>query len=128
MRNKILLLPYLKIIIGSIIFYGLHFLIVENINSSYIPYHPLLQVHLLFFLMTIITCLLVDFMRIKFPDKAGFTFMGSGIIKMAILLALIFPFSESSVENKIPEVLSLFVVYFCYLILEVVFCMKILEK
>lgn len=101
-----------------------HYLIIKNLSV----FIPLINIYLFNFLMTVIGLAILYLMYDKFNDKVGFTFLGIGIIKMAIAVSFLMPLIKSNFSNKIPDTLNFFFCYFIFLIIESVFMVKLLNK
>ena len=101
-----------------------HYLIIKNLCL----FIPLINIYLFNFLMTVMGLAILYLMYDKFNDKVGFTFLGIGIIKMAIAVSFLMPLIKSNFSNKIPDTLNFFFCYFIFLIIESVFMVKLLNK
>lgn len=101
-----------------------HYLIIKNLSL----FIPLINIYLFNFLMTVMGLAILYLIYDKFNDKVGFTFLGIGIIKMAISVSFLMPLIKSNFSNKIPDTLNFFFCYFIFLIIESVFMVKLLNK
>jgi hypothetical protein len=101
-----------------------HYLIIKNLSL----FIPLINIYLFNFLMTVMGLAILYLIYDKFNDKVGFTFLGIGIIKMAIAVSFLMPLIKSNFSNKIPDTLNFFFCYFIFLIIESVFMVKLLNK
>jgi hypothetical protein len=116
---SILFLLLITMIVGVF-----HYLIIKNLSL----FIPLINIYLFNFLMTVMGLAILYLIYDKFNDKVGFTFLGIGIIKMAIAVSFLMPLIKSNFSNKIPDTLNFFFCYFIFLIIESVFMVKLLNK
>lgn len=113
---------YLFIITSVVGF--IHYNIVKNIPL----FIPLQNIYSFNLIMAIVGLAILYFINYKFSDKVGFTFLGIGIIKMALSVSFLMPLIESNFKNKIPDTLNFFFCYFVVLIIESVFLIKLLNN
>lgn len=86
------------------------------------------DVYLFNFFLSLIVVLTVAFIYSKFPDKAGYTFLGFSIVKIVFSVIYLYPLIESNLENKIPDVLNFFFCYFIFLLVESVIVVTLLKE
>jgi hypothetical protein len=60
-------------------------------------------------------------------DKTGFTFMTLSVLKMLISIIFLIPIFRSKNENLIPEIINFFIPYFVFLIMGIVFSLKLIQ-
>lgn len=109
----------ISLIIGSI-----HFFLIGNMEV----FIPLQKIYLFNFFITFISLANLYFVYYKFRDYVGYTYLGIGIIKMALSLVFLMPLIRSDFDSKIPDTLNFFFCYFVLLIIESVFLVKLLNK
>ena len=109
----------ISLIIGSI-----HFFLIGNMEV----FIPLQKIYLFNFFITFISLANLYFVYYKFRDYVGYTYLGIGIIKMALSLVFLMPLIKSDFDSKIPDTLNFFFCYFVILIIESVFLVKLLNK
>ena len=109
----------ISLIIGSI-----HFFLIGNMEV----FIPLQKIYLFNFFITFISLANLYFVYYKFRDYVGYTYLGIGIIKMALSLVFLMPLIKSDFDSKIPDTLNFFFCYFVILIIESVFFFKLLNK
>jgi hypothetical protein len=68
------------------------------------------------------------FVHTSFPDKAGFTFMGMGVLKMMACVVFLIPMLQSDTADRIPDVAAFFIPYFMFLLFETVFAVRLINK
>lgn len=109
----------ISLIIGSV-----HFFLIGNMEV----FIPLQKIYLFNFFITFISLANLYFVYYKFRDYVGYTYLGIGIIKMALSLVFLMPLIKSDFDSKIPDTLNFFFCYFVLLIIESVFLVKLLNK
>jgi hypothetical protein len=120
MIKKFLLLIVSFIVLISV-FCAIHYAIVAHYNFSE---NPLIvpKIYLIIGLITLIILQIGCFVKAKFPDFVGFTFMGGMIAKMAIVLALIVVNEEIKLN-----VVQLIISYFVILLAEVLVFIRLIN-
>jgi hypothetical protein len=63
-----------------------------------------------------------------FFQQTGYTFLAFGIIKMGLSVFFLMPVIDSDFANKIPDVLSFFIPFFVFLLLETIFSVNLLNS
>lgn len=61
-------------------------------------------------------------------DKTGFAFMGLVLLKMAFSIYYLYPFISASPDNIVNLTIYFFVIYFCFLLLEVWFLARLIKS
>ena len=72
--------------------------------------------------------LIMHFIHKNFPDHTGFAFMGLSIFKIAASVIFFIPLMKAQVPNPVGDVLNFFIPYFVYLLLEVVFAVRLINS
>jgi uncharacterized membrane protein YcgQ (UPF0703/DUF1980 family) len=111
----------------SIVFYFLQSFLAINFIDEPLFYTEW-SIHLFIFIATITVYYLVKLIVKIAPDKAGFTFLGLGLLKMFASIIFLFPLINSSYIDKVPTVIYFFITYFVYLLVETVFVTRLLNK
>lgn len=101
-----------------------HFYFVRNLKL----YIPIVNIYFFNFILAIFGLFLLNFVYEKFNDKVGYTFLGIGVLKMALSISFLMPLIESNFQNKVPDTLNFFFCYFIFLIIESAFVIKLLNK
>ncbi|MDR2835165.1 MAG: hypothetical protein LBV69_03045 [Bacteroidales bacterium] len=117
-------------IVGILLFF-IHLLVFYLFIDSFLTKN-ILFAHPFMYILTIITAFLLQyiFKKIK-PNMMGMAFLASSIFKMLLAVLFIFPTIRSDVVDKKLFVIQFFIVYFIYLIAEVLMIrnqMKIVTK
>ncbi len=121
-KKFLISVAYLLII--SLIIGSIHYFLIRNIEV----FIPIQNIYFFNFIMTFVGLGILYFIYDKFSDYVGYTFLGIGIIKMALSVSFLMPLIKSAFDNKIPDTLSFFFCYFVFLIIESVFLIKLLNK
>ena len=105
----------------------LQYLLVE-IYLEKLLFYPTAVTYLFLFLLSLGIYALVLLVYKNLPDKTGFAYMGLSVFKMLIALLYLLPLmlSDSSKSDLLIDILSFFIPYFLYLILETIFAVKLL--
>ncbi len=77
---------------------------------------------------TLAIFLIMHFVHKKFPDHTGFAFMGLSIFKIAASVIFFIPLMKAQVLNPVGDVLNFFIPYFIYLLIEVVFAVRLINS
>ena len=112
----------------ALVLFGVQYYTTAQLFSNTIFYYSVWSIYLFHFISTLISYLFLLFVHKNFPDKAGFTFMGSGVIKMMACVVFLLPMIQSDLENRIPDVGAFFIPYFMFLLLETIFAVRLINK
>jgi hypothetical protein len=63
-----------------------------------------------------------------FFQQTGYAFLAFGIIKMGLSVFFLMPVIDSDIPNKIPDVLSFFIPFFIFLLLETIISVNLLNS
>ena len=122
-------LNFLKLFLPfALILFGLQYFITLELFSNIEFYYSVWSIYLFHILFTLVAHLFLLFVHKTFPDKAGFTFMGSGVIKMMACVVFLLPMIQSDLENRIPDVGAFFIPYFMFLLFETIFAVRLINK
>jgi len=89
------------------------------------------EAHMFLFVLTIAVVLVLKFIFRKMTQKQGlfgYAFMASSLVKMALAVVFLIPIIRSDADYRIAYVVQFFVLYFAYLIIEVVLVSKLLKS
>lgn len=125
MKNKSLFFYFLTIILIGFISYIIHSEINDDNKSSIID---LKYSYFFNFIVSILILLSVIFTARKSFDKTGFVFMGGSILKILASILFLLPIFINNEVNVLPEIINFFVPYFIFLIIEMVFSLKVLNS
>ena len=88
------------------------------------------EAHLFLFVLTVAVVLVLKFIFRKMTQKQGlfgYIFMASSLVKMALCVVFLIPIIRSDADYRIAYVVQFFVLYFAYLVMEVVLVAKLLK-
>jgi hypothetical protein len=88
------------------------------------------EAHLFLFVLTVVIMLVLRFIFKKMTQKQGlfgYAFMASSLVKMALAVVFLIPVIRSESDYRIAYVIQFFILYFAYLVMEVVLIAKLLK-
>jgi|SRR5690554_1261185 len=92
-------------------------------------YYATLSIYAFHFVASLLVYLIVLWVHENFKDKAGFAFMGLGLVKTLAALIFLLPLLLGDSPNKFVDLMTFFIPYFLFLIFETLFVVrKINEK
>ena len=111
----------------TLVLFTVHYLVIQQFFSV-IFFYQIWQIYLFLAITTLGVFSIVNFVHKNFSDKSGFAFVGLTLFKMAASIIFFIPLMQCETANKVPDVLNFFIPYFLYLILEVVFCVRLINS
>jgi hypothetical protein len=127
MKNK--LLSFLIVLIPfSLILFGFQQFVVNKLGLDISLFHNTWSVYLFHFTATLLIYISVLFVNKTFSDKTGFAFMACGLIKMMASVVFLLPLIQNKELDAINDVITFFIPYFLFLLLETVYIVKLLNK
>jgi hypothetical protein len=122
-------LNFLKIFLPfALVLFGLQYFVTSAVVPDTFFYYSLESIYIFHIVITIAAHLFLLFVHKTFPDKAGFTFMGMGLLKMMACVVFLIPMIQSDTVDRIPDVGAFFIPYFIFLLFETVFAVRIINK
>ena len=109
-----LLLYFLNKIIINHIFYDL------KLETS------IVSIYLFLFIATLIIYIFLFFVNKKYPEKTGFAFLTTGLLKMMASVVFLLPLIQSK-NIVVNDVIAFFVPYFLFLIFETIFAVRLIN-
>src|SRR5690554_328641 len=126
MKSK--LLSSALIYIGlTLLLYAIQGVIQSQLFDQIDFYYPLWGVYLFHSCFAAVIYFTVKYVHGILPDKAGLAFLALSGFKMLGAIIFLVPLIKSEHPDPIPAVLSFFVPYFIYLLIEVVLVLKLLR-
>ena len=86
------------------------------------------SIYLFHFSTVIASYTLLIFVHKYFFLQTGYAFLAIGIIKMGLAILFLMPIINSNTIDKSPDILSFFVPFFLFLLLETIFAVKLLNN
>ncbi|HLS11258.1 MAG TPA: hypothetical protein VK050_03760 [Flavobacteriaceae bacterium] len=93
-----------------------------------ILFNPIWKYYVLLVILSLITFGLVLFVHYIAQNYTGFAFIASIVFKMFVTLWFLFPLIKGDFSNKTPDVLNFFLPFFTFLVLEVLFSIRLLQS
>jgi hypothetical protein len=113
---------------GGIIIFLIHFLIIRAFPDK-LETPGILLIHPFLFAITIIVIIAINIILKKTKANImGYAFMGSSLIKMLALILFLLPIIIKPVEYRLEYIVQFFMIYFIYLIMEVVYLVCKIKK
>lgn len=126
MKSK--LFSSILIYIGiALLLYLVQWLIQSQLFTQTDFYYPLWAIYLFHASFAAVIYFTVKFIRGIYPEQAGFAFLALSGFKMLGAIVFLIPLIQSDLLDPIPAVLSFFVPYFLYLLIEVMLVIKLLK-
>ena len=118
----------MPLIVFALVLFAMQFLIMRAFPVCYVD--GVYEVNVFLFALTVGIVFLSKFILKKMRNKQnffGYVFLGSCLVKMAIIILFLIPVILGGKENKITYVIHFFVLYFAYLVMEVLIIVKQLK-
>lgn len=106
---------------------GIHFLSLRLIPEQYHVQH-IYEMHIFLFLLTLVVYVLLTFLLNKKRYLMGYGFMVTSILKMGLSILFLLPQIVNKTSTTKSYVIQFFILYFCYLIFEVIILAKDLKR
>ena len=85
------------------------------------------SIYLFLFFTTLLIYIFLVFVNVKFPEKTGFAFLSSSLLKMMASVVFLLPIILSK-NRLVNDVLAFFISYFLFLIFETIFVVRLINK
>lgn len=122
----------IRYVISLIVLAGVLGLFQELLYTYILPdivlYNPIWKNYVLLVIMSLVTFGLIVFVNYVIQEYTGFAFIASIVFKMFVTLWFLFPLITSDVLNKNPDVLNFFLPFFVFLVVEVLFSIRLLQS
>lgn len=122
----------IRYVISLIVLAGVLGLFQELLYTYILPdivlYNPIWKNYVLLVIMSLVTFGLIVFVNYVIQEYTGFAFIASIVFKMFVTLWFLFPLITSDVLNKTPDVLNFFLPFFVFLVVEVLFSIRLLQS
>lgn len=129
MKNNSLAGVLTKLAIFGVGLFALHFLLARAFPVCAAA--GIYEAHLFLFVLTVAVVLVLKFIFRKMTQKQGlfgYVFMASSLLKMALCVVFLIPIIRGDADYRIAYVVQFFVLYFAYLVMEVVLVAKLLKS
>jgi hypothetical protein len=91
-------------------------------------YYATIQIYIFQLIATFVVCTFVFYVNKVFFDKTGFAFIAATFIKMMACILFLFPFIQSDINNKVPDVIMFFIPYFIFLLFDTIFAVRLMKE
>jgi hypothetical protein len=109
-------------------FFGFALAALHTTVNYFLPenlvFQDLPRYHLILGMMTMVVVITAELIKKFFSDKVGFFYMGSILMKMAIVVLIAYPIIRPKTDYSIVFLGHLFSIFFSYLIFEVISVLK----
>lgn len=129
MKNDSLIGVLTKLALFGVGLFAVHFLLARAFPVC--AAEDIYEAHLFLFVLTVVVVLVLKFIFRKMTQKQGlfgYAFMASSLVKMALAVVFLIPIIRSDAEYRIAYVVQFFILYFAYLVMEVVMVAKLLKQ
>lgn len=118
----IVLLPF------TLFFFGIQHFAVEQLKETNVFFYNTWSIYTFHFFATLLIYIFILFVHKTSSDKIGFAFMACSLLKMIAAIVFLLPLILDREKSALNDVLSFFIPYFLFLLVETVFIIKNLNK
>jgi hypothetical protein len=115
------LIPY------TLLLYLLNKLIISRFFYDFKLETNIVSIYLFLFTATMFIYFFLVFVNKKYPEKTGFAFLTTGLLKMMASVVFLLPLIQSK-KIVVNDVIAFFVPYFLFLIFETIFAVRLINK
>ena len=126
--NKKLKSFLLVLIPFTLLFFSLQYFVVEHLKETKTFFYSTWSIYTFHFFATLLIYLFIVFVQKTFSDKTGFAFMACSLLKMMAAVIFLLPLIMNKEQSALNDVITFFIPYFLYLLLETVFTVKMLNN
>lgn len=129
MKNNSIVGVLTKLAVFGVCLFAVHYLLARAFPVC--AAEGIYEAHLFLFVLTAVVMLVLKFIFKKMTQKHGlfgYAFMASSLVKMALAVVFLIPIIKLEADYRIAYVVQFFVLYFAYLIMEVVLVSKLLKS
>ena len=129
MKNNSIVGVLTKLAVFGVCLFAVHYLLARAFPVC--AAEGIYEAHLFLFFFTAVVMLVLKFIFKKMTQKQGlfgYAFMASSLVKMALAVVFLIPIIKSNADYRIAYAIQFFVLYFAYLIMEVVLVAKLLKQ
>jgi hypothetical protein len=122
------ILSFLKYFIpfGLLLFFS-HFLFVTYVLVDLKFELGIYSIYLFLFLTTLLIYIFLVFVNTKYPEKTGFAFLTSSLLKMIASVVFLLPIILSK-NTLVNDVIAFFISYFLFLTFETIFAIRLINN
>ncbi|PKQ45731.1 DUF6168 family protein [Confluentibacter flavum] len=120
--------PFLVVLITfTLLLFTLQYFAVEHLKQTKTFFFSTWSIYVFHFSATLFIYLFIVFVQKTFSDKTGFAFMACSILKMIAAIIFLLPLILNKEKSVLNDIITFFIPYFLYLLLETVFTVKMLN-
>ena len=112
----------------SIVLFATQFFVMQSLSENFTFFYSTWSIYVFNILATFIVYLLLIYINKNFSTYTGFTFLGTSLFRMMAAVVFLIPFIKSDIKNPIVDVSAFFVPYFLFLLFEVYFTIRLINK
>lgn len=90
-------------------------------------FYPVYAIYLFHFVATLLIYFFLVFVHRTLPEKTGFAFLATTVVKMGAAIVFLLPLIQSGKTDRIPDAVAFFVPYFIFLFLETLFAIRLIN-
>lgn len=125
--NKVV--DFLKYLIPfSFILFVTQYFVMQSLSSEFDFFYSVYSIYIFNVAATFFIYLLLIFVNKNFDGYTGFAFLGTSFVRMMAAVVFFIPLIKSNIENPIIAITTFFVPYFMFLIFEVYFAIRLINK
>ena len=129
MKNNSIVGVLTKLAVFGVCLFAVHYLLARAFPVC--AAEGIYEAHLFLFVLIAVVMLVLKFIFKKMTQKQGlfgYAFMASSLVKMALAVVFLIPIIKLEADYRIAYAIQFFVLYFAYLIMEVVLVAKLLKQ
>lgn len=112
----------------AIVLTAIHYTIIYLFSNTFVSLNILFS-HLLLLVLTVVAVIFLNFIFKKIQSNIfAMAFMAVSFLKMLLSIAFLLPFIRSEIPDKMIFVIQFFVLYFIYLIGEIIIVKNQIKK
>ncbi|MFH6945344.1 hypothetical protein [Flavobacterium sp. FlaQc-50] len=112
----------------SIVLFAAQYFVMQALSPKVIFFYAAWSIYLFNIAATFLVYLFLIFVNKNFSTYTGFAFLGTSFIRMMAGVVFLIPFIKSNVKDPIIDLGAFFIPYFLYLLFEVYFTIRLLNK
>jgi len=112
----------------SIILFLIQFFIMHSLSERIVFFYPAWSIYLFNVITTILIYSVLIYINKNFSTYTGFTFLGLSFFKMMVAVVFLIPLIKAHVKDPIIDLGAFFIPYFLFLVFEVYFAIRLINK
>lgn len=112
----------------SIVLFALQYFIMQSLSPKLFFFYSAWSIYLFNAAATFLIYLLLIFVNKNFSTYTGFAFLGTCFIRMMAAVVFLIPFIKIKPKDPIIDITTFFIPYFLFLLFEVYFTIRLINK